>query len=206
MIGVIFTLVLLLIITIEVGIVVLTYWIAVKNRLVRLENLIETIYSNVGNKLRKRQDVITNLLGSTKGASKHEKEIWLKFAEARSAVSKGVPINNMGKNLGSLSTQLGEAISGMRLIHEKYPDNTTKALEHFTRLDKAVAALEEELNEAREEYNEFVMMYNNTITLFPSEIIAKRLGKTKKLTMWETSGQETLNSGYGNSPTKVEFD
>ena len=136
------------------------------DRFVRQRNLIRESWSNVDTELRRRYDLIPNLVNTAKGYAAHEKEIFEKVAEARnSAISaKSVPDQAQAEN------QITQALRQLFAVVENYPD--LKANQNFLSLQEELTATEGRIAFARQFYNDTVLSYNNKVQQFPSRIVA----------------------------------
>ena len=151
-----------------IGIVVLLLLIfgGTYNRLVALRNRIDNAWSQIGVQLKRRYDLIPNLVNTVKGYAAHEKEIFEKVAEARnSAISaKSVPDQAQAEN------QITQALRQLFAVVENYPD--LKANQNFLALQEELTATEGRIAFARQFYNDTVLSYNNKVQQFPSRIVA----------------------------------
>lgn len=150
-----------------VGVVVLIMWaIGIYNRLVALRNQIENLWSQIDVQLRRRFDLIPNLVETVKGYATHEKEIFEKIADARARMlsASGPAEQAQADNI------LTGALKSLFAIAEAYPD--LKANENFLSLQTELAGTEDQIAQARELYNDAVMTYNTAIQSFPSSIVA----------------------------------
>jgi LemA protein len=136
------------------------------NRLVALRNRIDNAWSQIGVQLKRRYDLIPNLVNTVKGYAAHEKEIFEKVAEARNAAisAKTVPDQAQAEN------QITGALRQLFAVVEAYPD--LKANQNFLALQEELTATEGRIAFARQFYNDTVLSYNNKVQQFPSRIIA----------------------------------
>ncbi len=150
------------------GIVVLLLLIfgGTYNRLVALRNRIDNAWSQIGVQLKRRYDLIPNLVNTVKGYAAHEKEIFEKVAEARNAAisAKSVPDQAQAEN------QITGALRQLFAVVENYPD--LKANQNFLALQEELTATEGRIAFARQFYNDTVLAYNNKVQQFPSRIVA----------------------------------
>ncbi|HLW17736.1 MAG TPA: LemA family protein [Actinomycetota bacterium] len=150
------------------GIVVLLLLIfgGTYNRLVALRNRIDNAWSQIGVQLKRRYDLIPNLVNTVKGYAAHEKEIFEKVAEARNAAisAKSVPDQAQAEN------QITGALRQLFAVVENYPD--LKANQNFLALQEELTATEGRIAFARQFYNDTVLSYNNKVQQFPSRIVA----------------------------------
>src|SRR6266700_6563161 len=136
------------------------------DRFVRQRNLIRNSWANVDTELRRRYDLIPNLVNTVKGYAAHEKEIFEKVAEARNAAisAKSVPDQAQAEN------QITQALRQLFAVVEAYPD--LKANQNFLALQEELTATEGRIAFARQFYNDTVLSYNNKVQQFPSRIVA----------------------------------
>jgi LemA protein len=136
------------------------------NRLVALRNRIDNAWSQIGVQLKRRYDLIPNLVNTVKGYAAHEKEIFEKVAEARNAAisAKSVPDQAQAEN------QITGALRQLFAVVENYPD--LKANQNFLSLQEELTATEGRIAFARQFYNDSVLAYNNKAQQFPSRIVA----------------------------------
>src|SRR5438093_11044787 len=151
-----------------VGIVALLIliFIATYNRLIAYRNRIDNAWSQIDVQLRRRYDLIPNLVNTVKGYAAHEKEIFEKVAEARNSAiaAKTVPDQAQAEN------QITGALRQLFAVVENYPD--LKANQNFLALQEELTATEGRIAFARQFYNDTVLSYNNKVQQFPSRIIA----------------------------------
>jgi LemA protein len=161
---------------IVIGVVVLLglFLVSMYNRLVALRNRIDTAWSQIDVQLRRRYDLIPNLVNTVKGYAAHEKEIFEKVAEARNAAisAKSVPDQAQAEN------QITQALRQLFAVVENYPD--LKANQNFLSLQEELTATEGRIAFARQFYNETVLTYNNAVQQFPSAIIASMFRFTSR--------------------------
>jgi LemA protein len=137
------------------------------DRFVRQRNLIRNSWSNVDTELRRRYDLIPNLVNTVKGYAAHEKELFEKVAEARAAA-----INQTGPPADQARTEntLVTGVRGLLAVAENYP--ALKASENFLALQTELTNTEDRIQAARRFYNNNVRAYNTRVQSFPANIIA----------------------------------
>ncbi|WP_035588353.1 LemA family protein [Hippea jasoniae] len=151
-------------------IVVGVYYYSTYNKLIRLQEEVEAAWSDVDIQLKRRADLIPNLVNVVKGYAQHEKEIFEYVAKARSQlINAKTPQEEI-----KASNNLEGAIGRLLLIVEQYPQ--LKANEEFTRLMDNLEGTENRIAVARKRYNDIVKIYNATIRSIPANIIADRMG------------------------------
>ena len=175
-----------LIIIAVVVVAILGFVVSTYNGLVGLRNKVKDQFSQIDVQLKKRADLIPNLVETVKGYSKHESETLEKVIQARNTyLSAGTPDEKM-KSSGELS----QAISKLFALAESYPD--LKANTNFLDLQQQLKDIEDKISYARQFYNDAVLMFNNKIEMFPSNIIAGMFHFTKE-TFFEASEEERKN-------------
>jgi LemA protein len=155
-------------IVIAAVVVVLVLWaVFLYNRLVRLRVEVQQGWSNIDVQLRRRYDLIPNLIESVKGYAAHERGVFQAVTEARTgAMSAHGPAAT-----GMANNALASALGGLFAVAENYPD--LKASDNFLQLQTELANVEEMLAASRRYYNSTVGSYNATQTTVPSVFVAK---------------------------------
>ena len=156
-------------IIVGVIVVVLILWLmGGYNSLVRLRNQVKNAWAQIDVQLKRRWDLIPNLVETVKGYTKHESETLQKVTEARNiaqgAAGKGVAAQ------GQAESMLSGALSRLMVVVESYPD--LKANQNYLALQEELTSTENKIGFARQFYNDQVMKLNNKIQMFPSNIIA----------------------------------
>ena len=157
-----------------VGIVVvlLFFFVAVYNGLVRRRNQVKNAWAQIDVQLKRRFDLIPNLMETVKGYMKHERETLEAVTNARSlaqqAASSGA--GTRAKAEGELSS----ALSRLLAVVENYPD--LKANQNFLALQEELTSTENKIGFSRQYYNDSVLRYNNQTQMFPSNIVAGMTG------------------------------
>lgn len=160
---------------IVVGVIVVLLVIGVivmYNGLVRLRNQMQNSWSQIDVQLKRRHDLIPNLVETVKGYAAHERETLDAVTTARNLAQGAV-----GKGVGEQSKAEGElsgALSRLLAVAENYPD--LKANQNFLALQEELTSTENKIAFARQYFNDSVLFYNNKIQMFPSNIIAGMFG------------------------------
>ena len=151
-----------------VGVVVLVLlWIAASyNSLVTKRNRVKEAYSQIDVQLKRRSSLIPNLVETVKGYAKHEKEVFEKVTEARSALMGASGPKDQAKANDALSG----ALKSLFAVAEAYPD--LKASDNFKELQEELSDTETKVAASRQFYNNNVLDYNNAIQMFPGSIFA----------------------------------
>lgn len=147
---------------------------ATYNSLVNLKNTVEEAFATMDVYLKKRWDLIPNIVESVKGYAKHEAETLQSVISARNG-----NYNSMStQQKMQANTELSRSLAGFNILAEQYPD--LKANQNFLDLNNQLQRTEEDIANARKYYNAVVKSYNNKIEMFPSSIIAKLFKFGKK--------------------------
>ena len=144
--------------------------IAIYNKLVNNRNLVEEGWSGIETQLKRRSNLIPNLVEAVKGYVGHEKGVLEKVTEARSRTGQASTPAERGKMEGIL----GQALANIFAVAEAYPE--LKANENFINLHGELSSLEDEIQMARRYYNGTVRNLNVLIESFPSNVIAGSFG------------------------------
>ncbi len=155
-----------IIIGVVVLVILLIYAIATYNKLVNSRNKVENQFSQVDIQLKRRADLIPNLVETVKGYAKHEDETLTSVVEARNKAISAKSINEKIDANNELSSALGRLI----MLSESYPE--LKANENFISLQKDITESEDKITYARQFYNDSAMNFNNLVEMFPSKIVA----------------------------------
>lgn len=153
------------------------------NGLIGLKNQIEEAWSQIDVQLKRRADLIPNLVESVKGYAKHEKSVFTDVTKARSALMGAKSLPKMAEASDALTGALGKLFA----IAENYPQ--LKANENFLQLQKELSDTEDKVAYSRQYYNSTVMDFNTRIQVFPNSLIAKQLGFTEK-EFFQATGEE----------------
>ena len=150
-------------------IVCVSWLIKCYNALVQLRNKVKNAFSQIDVQLKRRFDLIPNLVETVKGYAKLEEGIWEEFGKARGlyqSASKNQDVDGMAK----ANESLGGVVSRLMVVTEQYP--TLKADVQFISLSDELKNTEKQVAYARQFYNDIVQKYNNKIEMFPSNIVA----------------------------------
>ena len=148
--------------------------VGIFNALVRLRNQVGNAWSQIDVQLKRRHDLIPNLVETAKGYMKHERGTFEEITKARSQAMGARSVAESSKAEGAL----GEALSKFMLVVENYPD--LKANQNFLSLQEELASTENKIAFARQGYNDQVLFFNNKIQMFPSSIVANMFNFSKR--------------------------
>ena len=155
-----------LIIAIVILFIIVGWLTGMYNALVRLRNRVKNAWSQIDVQLKRRHDLIPNLVETAKGYMKHEQETLKGITEARSRAMGAGSVGEKAKAEGELSG----AMSKFFLVVENYPD--LKANSNFLAVQEELTSTENKIAFSRQSYNDQVLFFNNKIQMFPSNIIA----------------------------------
>ncbi|MCJ7581713.1 MAG: LemA family protein [Candidatus Aminicenantes bacterium] len=146
--------------------VVAVFLVGIYNGLVQLRNRCENSWAQVDVQLRRRYDLIPNLIETVKGYAQHEKETFQNVTEARTKAMNAGSV----KDQGQAENMLSGALKSLFAVSENYPE--LKANQNFMMLQEELAGTESKIAYARQFYNDTVMKFNTKQQVFPSNIIA----------------------------------
>ncbi|AZV47029.1 LemA family protein [Nautilia sp. PV-1] len=175
---------------IVVGVIIVAA-VLLYNSLISKKNQVENIYGSIDALLKKRRDLIPNLVESVKAYMKHEKEVLEKITELRSKAINATDENERMNYENKISSMLGKILINV----ENYPE--LKANENVMHLQMTLAEIEEQISAARRAYNQAVTDYNNAIEMIPTNFIAKIMGYKRK-SVFEISDEERKNINVGD--------
>ena len=148
-------------------IAIIVLWLVIRytNRVKILANQIDAAWAQIDVQLKKRYDLVPNLVATVKGYAAHEREIFENVAKARERMVSGAPGERM-----AASNALTGALRSLFAVAENYPQ--LRASENFTRLQDELSSIESQIATARQRYNRDVLAYNNLITTIPGRWFA----------------------------------
>jgi len=172
--------------------VIVVIVISIYNRLVKLNVRTSEAWSDISVQLKRRYDLIPNLVETVKGYAKHEKSVFEDVTKARAEAlgAKGVADKSKAENM------LAESLKSIFAVAEAYPD--LKANENFSQLQSEITDTEDKIQASRRFYNGNVRDLNIAIQTFPTNIFAKNLG-FKERELFE------LEQAEAKEPVKVDF-
>jgi LemA protein len=148
-----------------IGIIVIWMVIRYTNRVKILANQLDAAWAQIDVQLKKRYDLVPNLVATVKGYAAHEREIFENVAKARERMVSGAP----GERMAASNTLTG-ALRTLFAVAENYPQ--LRASENFTRLQDELSSIESQIATARQRYNRDVLAYNNLVTTIPGRWFA----------------------------------
>ena len=148
--------------------------IGIYNGLVGSRNQVDNAWAQIDVQLKRRHDLIPNLVETAKGYMKHERETFETITKARSAAMGAKTVSEASQAEG----QLADALSKFMLVVENYPE--LKANQNFLALQEELTGTENKIAFARQNYNDQVLFYNNRTQMFPSNVVAGMFAFTKR--------------------------
>ena len=139
---------------------------AVYNGLVGLRNQVRNAWSQIDVQLKRRHDLIPNLVETARGYMQHERETFTAITEARARAAGARSV----KEAGQAETRLSQALSAFNMVVENYPE--LKANTNFLSLQEELTSTENRIAFARQAYNDQVLFLNNKVEMFPSNLVA----------------------------------
>lgn len=164
--------------------------IATYNMLVRSKNRVDEKFASIDVYLKKRYNLIPNLVSTVKGYAKHEKETLQSVVNARKEAMQLKNQNAVVEKQVQSENQLTKTLTNLFAVAESYPE--LKSDQHFLDLQKSLIKIEDEIAGARKEYNSAVMEYNTGLESFPTRLFAKML-KFKKRNYFEAVSEQREN-------------
>lgn len=144
------------------------------NRIIRFENQIDNSWAQIDVQLKRRADLIPNLMETVKGYMKHEREVLENVTKARSAlISAKTPQENI-----QADNMLTGALKTLFAVSESYPD--LKANQNFLNLQDELTHTEDKIAYSRQHFNDTILKFNNTIETFPGVIFARMMNKSQR--------------------------
>ncbi|MCK4366095.1 MAG: LemA family protein [Thermoplasmatales archaeon] len=166
----------LIIIIVLVVVIFLLVYVGYHNKIIRMENRIDNSWAQIDVQLRRRAELIPNLMETVKGYMKHEREVLENVTKARTSLMNAkTPQENVDAD-----NMLTGALKTLFAVSENYPD--LKANQNFLNLQDELTSTENKIAYSRQHFNDSTLSYNNTIETFPGLWFAKRMGrKTREM-------------------------
>ncbi len=185
----------LLIVIVLVAVLVVLSLIGIRNSIIRERNRCEEAWSGIDVQLKRRHDLVPNLVETVKGYAAHERGVFEKVAKARAGA---MAAHGPGQSAGA-EQQLTAALVDLRAVAENYPQ--LRATENFQQLSSNLAEIEGQIQAARDAYNADVQSYNTKIQVFPNSLLARRGGfQPMEFFAIEDSGErEPIAVSFGDS-------
>ncbi len=173
--------------------VVVVLWLAGSfNALVRSRNRVKESWSDIDVQLKRRYDLIPNLVETVKGYAAHEKDVFEKVVKARAAAMGAQTVSEKGE----AENMLSGALKSLFAVAEAYP--TLRASENFSKLQDELADTENKIQAARRFYNSNVLILNTKVEQVPTNVVASMFGFKKEMFFEVGSAEE-------KEPVRVSF-
>lgn len=150
------------------------YYVGKRNSIIASRNRVDESWSGIDVQLKRRHDLVPNLVETVKGYAAHESQTFEKVTAARAEAMSAQSVGDSAKAEQKLSGALGE----LRAVAENYPQ--LRATENFQQLSRNLSQLEDEIQAARRIYNSNAQSYNTSIQQFPGSVIAGQSGFTAR--------------------------
>jgi len=172
------------------------WFITIYNKLVRVRTMVLEAWSGIDVQLKRRADLIPNLVEMVKGYMEHEKELLNSVTELRSRSMDAKHVTEKG----DLEGQIGRSIANILAVAEQYPD--LKANQNFMELHEQLSRIENEIQLARRYYNGTVRDRNILVESFPSNLVARQFNFTKAeyFEIGDENDKEVPEINFGSSP------
>ena len=164
------------VVLIVVGVLVVLglIYVLIRNSMIGSRNRVDESWSGIDVQLKRRHDLVPNLVETVKGYATHERETFEKVTQARAAAMQASGPAEASQAEGLLNA----ALTDLRAVAEQYPD--LRATENFQQLSRNLSELEDEIQASRRIYNSNVQAYNTKIQIFPNSIVASSGGFTAR--------------------------
>jgi len=168
-------------------IVVILIAVAYTNKIIVLSNRIDNSWAQIDVQLKKRADLVPNLVETVKGYTKHEKGVLTEITKARTEFMKAKTPESKAKS----GNMLAGALKSLFAVSENYPK--LQASENFKMLQEELSGIENKVAYSRQFYNDSVLVYNNLISTIPGIFFARTMGRTKQKPYLEIDEAERKN-------------
>jgi LemA protein len=160
------------VVLIVVGVLLLLglIFVLIRNSMIGSRNRVDEAWSGIDVQLKRRHDLVPNLVETVKGYAQHEQQTFEKTTQARAQAMQAASVQQTQQ----AEAQLSGALAEVRAVAENYPD--LRATENFQRLQADLNEIEDEIQAARRIYNSNVQSYNTKIQIFPNSIVANTGG------------------------------
>src|SRR3954468_4305989 len=158
------------IVLIVIIVLIALYGILAYNGMIRIRNMVDEAWSGIDVQLKRRHDLIPNLVETVKGYASHERETLTRVTDARAGAVAAE--NAPPQQRAQAESALSQALGGIRVVAEQYPQ--LRAADNFLQLQARLAEIEDEIQASRRIYNSNVQIYNTRTQVFPNSIVAAR--------------------------------
>ena len=157
-----------LIVVVAIIVIAVLYFIGKRNSIIAARNRVDESWSGIDVQLKRRHDLVPNLVETVKGYAEHESQTFEKTTQARAEAMAAQSVEETAK----AEQKLSQALADVRVVAENYP--TLRATENFQQLSRNLSELEDEIQASRRIYNSNVQSYNTDIEQFPGSIVANQ--------------------------------
>jgi LemA protein len=182
-----------LIAVVAIIVIAVLYFIGKRNSIIAARNRVDESWSGIDIQLKRRHDLVPNLVETVKGYATHEREVFEKTTKARAEAMSAQSVGDTAQ----AEQRLSGALTDLRAIAENYPQ--LRATENFQQLTRNLTQLEDEIQASRRIYNSNVQAYNTSIEQFPGSVIAGQ-GNFEKREFFE------IEDAAQREPVAVSFD
>src|SRR5215212_4621932 len=163
-----------IIVVVVILVIAVLYFIVKRNSIIAQRNRVDESWSGIDVQLKRRHDLVPNLVETVKGYATHERETFEKTTQARAAAMQAQTVEETAQ----AEQQLTRALADVKAVAENYPE--LRATENFQQLSRNLSELEDEIQASRRIYNSNVQSYNTKIQVFPNSVIANAGGFTPR--------------------------
>ncbi len=163
-----------LIVVVVIALIAVLWYIATRNGINAYRNRVDDSWSGIDVQLKRRHDLVPNLVETVKGYATHEQKVFEEVTKARANAMAAQSVDETA----SAESGLNRSLADLRAVAEQYPD--LKATENFQQLSRNLSELEDEIQASRRIYNSNVQSYNTKIQQFPASIVANQGGFTDR--------------------------
>lgn len=163
-----------LIVVVVIALIAVFWYISTRNGIIAQRNRVDESWSGIDVQLKRRHDLVPNLVETVKGYATHEQQVFEEVTKARAEAMKAESV----EATASAESGLNRSLADLRAVAEQYPD--LRATENFQQLSRNLSELEDEIQASRRIYNSNVQAYNTKIQQFPASFVAGQGGFTDK--------------------------
>lgn len=167
-------------------------FILIRNSMIGARNRVDEAWSGIDVQLKRRHDLVPNLVETVKGYATHEQQVFVRTTEARAEAMRAGSVEATQE----AEAKLSGALTDLRAVAENYPN--LRATENFQQLSRNLSEIEDEIQASRRIYNSNVQAYNTKIQIFPNSVIANSGGFTAR-EMFE------ITEDSDRDPVEVKF-
>ena len=149
-------------------------YVSIKNSIIGSRNRVDESWSGIDVQLKRRHDLVPNLVETVKGYATHEQAVFTKTSEARAEAMRAQSVEATQQ----AEAKLSGALTDLRAVAENYPN--LRATENFQQLSRNLSEIEDEIQASRRIYNSNVQSYNTKIQVFPNSVVANSGGFTAR--------------------------